>query len=304
LPRVVRDVIRGRLEVLDAEAQGVLRAASVFGGEFDLAALRAVADLSGPALLSALDAALAGRLIARAAGEGSFAFSHDLVREVIYDDLSEVERVRYHGRAGAALEARTTGSGRHIELAHHFHRALAAGVHEKALRHASAAAVEAMRMFAFDTSARCYRWALCALDHHEQDDPHTRAELTLGLAAAVLSLGRSTEARAIYHDAVEIAEQHDFGDVLATAATWLRSNVATAPLPDPFSLRVLERALALLRDDEAELKANVLSGSPGSGPTARTCRAARSSPRARSRWPVRCAPTRPCSAPWPPRSTR
>jgi DNA-binding winged helix-turn-helix (wHTH) protein/tetratricopeptide (TPR) repeat protein len=259
LPRVVRDVIRGRLEVIDAKAQSVLRAASVFGGEFDLSLLLGVVELSRAALLAAIDAALASKLLTRAPGDGRFAFAHDLVREVVYDDLSQVERVRYHGRAGATLMARGSRDGHQTELAYHYHMALAGGGHEPALRYATAAGATALRTYAFDTAARCYHWALAALDHHPHDDPHARASLTLGLATAVLGLGRSTEAREIYKAAVAIADDHDFGDLLAAAGTWLRHNVATAPMPDPFSLRVLTRALELLRDDHPELKANVLS---------------------------------------------
>ncbi len=259
LPRVVRDVIRGRLEVLDAQALAVMRAASVFGGEFDVGLLHGEVELPRAALLVAIDAALESKLLTRTPGEARFGFAHDLVREVIYEDLSQVERVRYHGRAGTALATREAGNGRPVELAYHFQMALPGGKHEPALRYAALAGGSALRMFAFDTAARCYRWALVALDHHPHDDSRARAELMLGLATAVLGVGRSTEAREIYKAAVDLADAHDFGDLLAAAGIWLRHNVATAPMPDPVSLRVLTRALELLRDDHPELKANVLS---------------------------------------------
>jgi predicted ATPase len=226
-PRVIRDMILGRLDGLGDDALTVLRAASTLGTEVEVATLRAVVDLSAERFMRALEPLLEQRLLTRSASLERCAFSHDLVREVVYAQLEEVERVRYHRRAAEALAARANASP--VEIAYHFHRALTDGVHEQALRYALSAGTHCMDTLAFETAARCYRWGLAALDFHAATDPVTtreplrvRAEVMLQLGVAILAIGRSTDAVQVLRDAAQVADRGGCGELVARAGTWLR----------------------------------------------------------------------------------
>jgi DNA-binding winged helix-turn-helix (wHTH) protein len=257
LPGVVRDMVLARLDDLDDSARSVLRAASTLGKEVELATLRAVVQLPAEGFLLALETLLERGLLTRSAEVERCSFSHDLVREVIYGQLEEATRVRCHRRIAEVLEAR--GDRSPVEIAYHFHRALPDGVHKQVLRYATLAGAASMETLAFETAERCYRWALSALDFDATADPRIRAQLMLELGVAILAGGRSAEAAQVLRDAAQVADRGDYGDLLAHAGTWLRHNVALAPLPDRFALRLLERARTLLGSDQPALRAQVLS---------------------------------------------
>jgi len=259
LPRVVRDVIRGRLDEVGARAREVLRAASVLGVEVDVTLLQRVSERSTDELFEGLDEALDARLMITTDSADRFAFTHEMVRAALHDELSHAERVRLHTRAGEALESRGGDDGWQGEAAYHFHQALAGGVHEKALRLSTKAARSAVLVGGYESAARYLRWALDALDRHPKDAPRTRAELTVELGATVLAQGRPSEAREHFRAVAAIAERHGYGDLLAQAATWMRPNITLAPMPDELALHVLERALDLLGPEQVVWRAHVLS---------------------------------------------
>jgi len=73
--------------------------------EFGLDALEHVAGLSGDRLLEALEEAVAARVLIEVPRVvGRYRFSHALIRETLYDELSTTRRVRLHRQVGEALE--------------------------------------------------------------------------------------------------------------------------------------------------------------------------------------------------------
>jgi DNA-binding SARP family transcriptional activator len=110
VPDSARLVIRERLARLGGPVQHVLAMAAVIGHRFDLAVLGGVVDLGQDSLLSALDTAVAARLLEERPGAaGGYVFHHALVRDLLYQDLPAGERARAHRRAGEALEASAGG---------------------------------------------------------------------------------------------------------------------------------------------------------------------------------------------------
>ena len=119
VPRGVRDVIRQRLDRLDAGSRELLELAAVAGDELDLALIAAASGRSRAEVGAvAANAARVGVLVERG---GRPRFSHALVREVLYRGLEESQRRGLHGRIAVALEtARGTGPSAPLaELAHH-----------------------------------------------------------------------------------------------------------------------------------------------------------------------------------------
>lgn len=102
----------------------MLRAAAVLGKTFTFEELKATAgDQKEDVLLDALDEAVGAQLISAARDE-SFTFTHDKIREVLYEELNPIRRRRLHRHAAEALERRRTTSHCAVEkLAHHFIKA-------------------------------------------------------------------------------------------------------------------------------------------------------------------------------------
>ncbi|GLY50532.1 BTAD domain-containing putative transcriptional regulator [Lentzea sp. NBRC 102530] len=132
VPAGVREVIRHRLAALPAPAATVLRQASVLGRDIDVDLLSAVA---GADVLDALDLALAAGFVVEEA-PGHARFTHALVRDTVYSDLSLTRRARWHAAAAAALESSRPAEA--TLLAHHYRLAGARG--EAAVRALAGAA--------------------------------------------------------------------------------------------------------------------------------------------------------------------
>ena len=140
IPQGVRAVIGRRLRHLPEDCKRLLSAASVLGREFSLDALELVIGIPAHVLLEALDEAIAARAIsevpAAPAAARRLRFSHALIRDVLYDELSPSRRVKLHREIGEALERLYARDPEpHLaELAHHFSEAAAGGKSSRLVR--------------------------------------------------------------------------------------------------------------------------------------------------------------------------
>jgi class 3 adenylate cyclase len=143
IPQSVKEAIGRRLSRLSETAVEVLRTAAALGKNFPFRALAAVSSAHDDALLDVLDEASAAQLIranptgtdASTGGDDTFAFTHDKIREVLYEELNPIRRRRLHQRIGEALEklhgvpvgdgdgAAARSDGHAQDLAHHFMQA-------------------------------------------------------------------------------------------------------------------------------------------------------------------------------------
>lgn len=99
VPASLSALVRDRLSLLPAEAADVLRWAAVLGCGFGVERIAQLTSLRTESLLDALDL-LERRALLRQAGEGAeaYVFAHELVRRVVYTDLSEPRRRLMHRR--------------------------------------------------------------------------------------------------------------------------------------------------------------------------------------------------------------
>ena len=153
IPQSVKEAIGHRLDRVSQECNELLRLGSILGKVFTFDELAAVAEQNEDALLDALDEAAGAQLIASTSND-SFSFTHDKIREVLYEELNPIRRRRLHRRVAEGLERNRDkfccGSEK---LAHHF---ILAGDHERGLHYAKQAAAEAQRVFAFDEAIAAY----------------------------------------------------------------------------------------------------------------------------------------------------
>ena len=186
-----------------------------------------------------------------------FAFSHALVREVLYDALSASRRVRLHQRVAIALEAvAQTEEVNPAELAHHFLLARHLTGHEPARRYAIAAGEHATRLFAYDEAAEHYRQAIALF---APDDEPARCEVLLALGRAQRRAG-SREARDTFELAAESALLRGDADQLARAALGHSARYHETGFASARRGReLLETALASLGEDDGARRALLLS---------------------------------------------
>ncbi|GGM75807.1 hypothetical protein GCM10011609_09640 [Lentzea pudingi] len=183
VPAGVRDVIRHRLAGLPAEARTVLHQASVLGRDVEVDLLAA---LAGHDVLDALDLALEAGFVAEVA-PGHARFTHALVRDTLYEDVSLTRRARWHAAVAEALprdDVRT--------LAHHY--ALAGTRSEAAV---SALAEAANRTRSPREAVRLWKAAIAAGSE--------RLDLLTGLARALAVSGDLEAARERGSAAVKLA---------------------------------------------------------------------------------------------------
>jgi tetratricopeptide (TPR) repeat protein len=143
VPSTVHAVIRSRLNRLSPNAFSLLAGGAVLEHQITFERMCAISNISEDQALPALDELISGRLLLETAQPGvvsDYAFSNDMLREVVYTEAGDARRRLFHRRALEVLEK--SGEPAAV-LAHH---ALAAGLAQDAFRYSLAAGREAMRL--------------------------------------------------------------------------------------------------------------------------------------------------------------
>ncbi|MGH2345107.1 MAG: ATP-binding protein, partial [Chloroflexota bacterium] len=241
LPAGITGAIRRRLSHLPPEVAELLRTAAIIGRTFDASLLAHAAGREPEWIEDRLQEAVIARLV-RADPADTFAFSHDKIRECLYNEVTTIRRRRLHGFIGRALETLPgiPDARRLAELAFHFTRG---GDPARGAHYAIDAADHAMRAFAPDEAIVHYRDALALLDTEDQ----RRGDLLLGLGEAAILAGLERDAVAGFDAARTWFDRAGAPDAAARAAHG--AGQALARLEEHSAARHgFETALALLKD--------------------------------------------------------
>ncbi|MDX6537479.1 MAG: hypothetical protein QOD37_1820, partial [Gaiellales bacterium] len=161
VPERVRDVIRRRLARLPDATRDALVLGAVLGRDFELSMLAACSGCGELAAAELVEPALAAGLLHAGGGGARMRFSHALVRDTIYRELSALRRATVHARVGAALEQRRDRGSSHVEeLALHFFHAAAVLGPQQGLAYALQAASAAESALAYERAEDDLRRAL------------------------------------------------------------------------------------------------------------------------------------------------
>ncbi len=180
LPQSIKDAVGRRLNRLSPGCLEMLHTAAALGKVFPFGELAAVTGVSEDQLLDALDEAGVSQLV-RAVGGETFAFTHDKIREALYEELNPIRRRRLHQRLGEALErlyVTPAAQAAHApDIAHHF---IQSGDLQKALAFSLAAAAWARQMFALEEALRYYQRAAESAEVLALPDQLTRIHESTG----------------------------------------------------------------------------------------------------------------------------
>jgi tetratricopeptide (TPR) repeat protein len=274
IPEELRGLIHRRLAGLSTEAVSNLKVASVVGREFELGVLRRISRLRVGRLTEALaEAERVGLVSGDASTPGRYAFSHELVREALYDDLPAARRLKLHHTIGLVLEEafRDDLEPHLAELAHHFTRSATLGDAALAVEYSTRAGDHAAALLAYEDAARHYARALHLLPMLKDTSGDRRCVLLLRLGDVQWRTGDTEQAGRSFEEAAALSDRLGAGETLARAA--LGYVTAGAPLrlglggliltgtfgEETTGIRRLEQALAALPEGDSSLRAQVLA---------------------------------------------
>lgn len=255
LPDGLQSAIDDVLRRLGPGAARILERSAVLGRSVSVPEAVAVAGTDAAAVLEAARLAHRAGLVGEERA-GSFAFTHDLVREALGARLGPAERLDAHALAAAALVG-DEGEERLARRAHHAVLAAARSPADALVAVAACrdAARSMVRRFAYERAASLLTTAI-GLWEGAGAGP-AAASLRLELAQATLLTGRLAEARTLFDLAARAAEREDEPLLLAQAALGLGgvwANEHREPIERERVLALQRRALLGLPAAETVLR--------------------------------------------------
>ena len=191
-----------------------------------------------------------------------YEFSHALIRQTLYGELSAPRRVLLHRQIGERLEALHAGDpGPHLaELAHHFFQAAPGGDVDKAVDYAVQAGERAVSAAALEEAAAHFERALQALELVRGANPERQGRVLIALAEAHARVGALDASRAASRQAAELARSIGSAELLAQAALHYGGEhiPAVAAEVDAPRVQLLEEALAAFGSEANELVVRLL----------------------------------------------
>jgi len=165
LPSGVKALIQARFNSLGEEARELLELAAVTGRDFEPTLPGKAAGFDESRAASVIESLLSSAFIVETGtlGERCY-FSHDKLRQALYEGIGAIRRRELHLKVAEALEA---DGGEPAELAHHY---LQAEAWRAALENLALAGERAEESYAWDTAADNYALALEVVERMPDPD--------------------------------------------------------------------------------------------------------------------------------------
>lgn len=253
----IRRAIDRRIQALPTEVRQVLAVASVIGQEVDENLLFRLVDTSEAGIRDALARATVEGLISSRADGDRFTFTHELIRQALYEGLADAARRALHVGAAELLEE---AHPRHPEgladlIAHHYSHG-PVDQRRRAIAYLEEAARLAMSRFAYEGAVERSRTALALAD---VEDLPLRCDLLILQGQAEIRTGRGGERETLLA-AARLARESKDGDRLARALITLGElKFVMASIHDDEYISELSMALEELPPDDEHLRACLLA---------------------------------------------
>jgi len=224
LPTGVRALIRARFGGLGEEARETLELAAVIGRSFDLDLLSRATARREAELLGIIEPLMSSGLIVETEAAKTYYFSHDKLRQTLYEDIGESRRSALHLRVAEALEK---DGGEPAELAHHY---LQAREWRPALENLVSSARKAGENYAWQTTLKSYARALEIVEKLPDSDKE-RFELLAARERFLEHMDRREERARAAEEMLELARR--LGDKARIAEAHIRRIGVLMALADP-----------------------------------------------------------------------
>ena len=216
LPTLIQQVIHSRISVLSSNARQLLDLVAVAGEQFTAARLARFSRTTVGEVAAALSEAVNGDLLAEESVTGRFWFTHQLIRETVYESIPLSQRYAWHREIAETLAEQIPYQPERV--AEHFSR----GQDFRAVEWLIRAGDRARGLVAFDAALERYEIALRILDSYPVEES-LRGWLLVRSADACIW---NDEQRGLRYldEAIEIAERIDEQSLLV-ASRWLRGKL-------------------------------------------------------------------------------
>lgn len=201
LPEGVRALVWARYQALDDTAQAALRLAAVIGRTFDFGLLEAASTAEPIPLWSTVEPLLASELIVEASGE-QYTFSHDKMRQTVYESIGPPVRRALHAQVAEVLRERGAA---HTELVHH---TLRARLWPASFEHLDSVARTAEKEHSWEVALQAYTRILDIVDRLPDAD-RKRFGALQGLERLLEFMDRRAERAAVVEQMTALAERID-----------------------------------------------------------------------------------------------
>ncbi|MBI5946427.1 MAG: AAA family ATPase [Chloroflexi bacterium] len=254
-PPSLRASLRFRLEQLEDETRQLLESAAVLGFSFLQSELQAMQNTAPSSFAAALDKLLARKFLldARSTSADDYAFSHQLIYQIILDEISAAHAAALHAQAGFALEKiHEERKGYSIRIALHYEKG---GVPLKAAHHWLLHAQEVADISAFEQALELTDHAAALINGSSLEARQLLAQAALQRVRIAHYRGESEEALSLFEPALTLCRE--FPSIYYKALSEY-ANMLYARDRWPEGYQVASQAATLAhasRDHEAEAQA-------------------------------------------------
>jgi tetratricopeptide (TPR) repeat protein len=263
----IQQVLRARLSLLPHDSRILLEVAAVLGRDFFARPLAAVAGVPEVEARALLEPAAHAGIVEALDRPPRWRFTHVLLRQGLYDDLSAKRRAGLHHAAARDLMLRDDGSTL-AEIAHHLAHAVPIARPIDAARAALRAADHAMDVLAFEDALSLYSSAEKMLEGFVHDAPvdgpeprmilRAQFDATLGTGVACMRVAEVERGKQFCQRAAALARGLGDGDLFARAVlgpgyehvAWSR---------EATRIRMLSEALEMLPAADGALRAQCMA---------------------------------------------
>ncbi len=218
VPDGVRNVVGRRIARLPEKTVVELRRAAVLGRESDLAVLAALGQTDDDALLDSLEPALLTGIVVEPTPD-RVRFSHDLLRETLYDSVPPIRRRRLHAAALTALAAHSPGDT--ATLARHAVAAATPATAAELLPYVTAGAREARAQSSYRESLTLWQSAEALCENAVEECPGQLAQILTARVGVQARTGDVVGAREVYRRAIGMArDAGDSAGLLRALVSW------------------------------------------------------------------------------------